>query len=323
MRSIEKLTAAMFPDVYSSLLHPFDPQMPEATWQRAFVLNRWHDEDHFGYVLRDEGKFVGMLGALFSRRQVDGREVRFCNLHNWYVRPEFRAQSLLLMRPILALKDHVVTDLSASSEVVAISARLGFTKLDRTIRMLPRLPWRSSASDVLHLDTEAAAAEKLTSAELQLFRDHQGIDCQHLFVASDEGDCYIIASRIKSRWLPHVFVHHLNNPQVFARQSLQIRHHLLQSGGRYVAVNVPHLAGQKVPYSLLADANQRLVRGIHCPPSAIDSLYSEMPLFKLPIYPRPPLFVRGTALRMWRWKNSCAEWLKSWHSASENGLRSC
>lgn len=303
MRSIEKLTAAMFPDVYDRLLRPFAPYMPRATLERAFVPRGWHDEDHFGYVLLVDGQPAGLLGALFSRRQINGQEVRFCNLHNWYVQPEHRASSLLLMRPILALRDCVITDLSASGEVVAISERLGFTRLDRTIRLLPPLPWQGSSATLVDLTAEPdRAPELLTAAEQTIFRDHQNIDCQHLVVLSDQGSCYLVASRNPSRWLPHTLVHYLSNPAVFARQHAFIRAQLLRSGGRYVAVNRPHLAGETIPCSFSADSNQRLVRGSAAAPEAIDSLYSELTLFKLPNYPRPPQLVRGLALRLWRWQ---------------------
>ncbi|QDU27674.1 hypothetical protein ETAA8_27630 [Anatilimnocola aggregata] len=305
MPAIEKLTAAMFPEVFDTLLREFDPQMPEAKCRRAFEPRGWHDEDHFGYVLRDQGRPVGVLGALFSRRLINGQDVRFCNLHNWYVQPAHRAASLLLMRPILALKDHVVTDLSASGEVVAISERLGFSKLDRTIRLLPKMPRGRATADVIELTSQPELAEaKLTPTEFQLYRDHQGIECRHLWIESSEGSCYLVASLVASRWLPHVFVHHLTNPEVFSRHHRLIRQHLLSAGGYYVAVNEPHLHDQRIPCSLRADANQRLVRGNLCPPAAIDSLYSEMPLFKLPIHPRPPLFIRGLALKLWRWKQA-------------------
>jgi hypothetical protein len=304
--SIEKLTAGMFPEVFT-LLHRLDPHMPEAIARRAFEPRGWHDEDHYGYVMLAEGKPVGVLGALFSQRLIEGRSVRFCNLHNWYVEPAHRARSLLLMRPILALKDHVITDLSASGEVVAISERLGFTRLDRTIRLLPQIPWKSGTADLIDLvKTPDVVASRLNAQEQQLVRDHQHIGCQVLLVESDDGHCLVIASTVPARWLPHVFVHYLSNPQVFARHHSQIRHQLLRAGGCYVAVNTPHLAGETIPYSFTADANQRLVRGTHCPPESIDSLYSEMPLLKLPVYPRPPLFIRGTALRLWRLKKALA-----------------
>lgn len=116
MRSIEKLTAAMFPDVYDRLLRPFAPYMPRATLEAGFVPRGWHDEDHFGYVLLVDGKPAGLLGALFSRRQINGQEVRFCNLHNWYVQPEHPPAVCCRCGRSLVLRDCVITDLSASGE---------------------------------------------------------------------------------------------------------------------------------------------------------------------------------------------------------------
>lgn len=310
-RQIEKITAAMFPEIYDRLLHPFSPYMRREVFKRAFVPRGWHDEDHFGYVLRVVGEPVGMLGALFSRRQIDGSEVRFCNLHNWYVQPAHRASSLLLMRPILALQDCVITDLSASGEVVAISERLGFTKIDRTIRVLPPIPWRGRGVELIDLAAEPHRAVELLSPEDQIiFRDHQDIHCQHWVVRNEAETCYLVASKIPSRWMPHTMVHYLSNPRLFAQHHAFLRGQLLRNGGgRYVAVNEPHLASAKasIPCSFRADSNQRLVRGNQVggkliEPAAIDSLYSELALFKLPCYPRPPKFMRGVALQLWKWQ---------------------
>jgi hypothetical protein len=305
MRTVDKLTAAMFPEVYEQLLRIFSPHMPREAFQRAFVPRGWNDEDHFGYVLRVDGQLAGLLGTLFSTRELAGRTYRFCNLHSWFVLPTHRAFSLLLMRPVLTLPDCVLTDFSASAEVMAISERLGFRTLDRTIRMMPPLPWRGRGAEVIDLQADPDLSSRLLSPAQQiLFRDHQGIDCEHLLVRDDAGECYIVASRVPSRWLPHVHVHYLSDPRTFARLHATIRSYLFaRLGGRYVAINTPHLAGEKLPYSLGADANRRLIRGPEIESSLVDSLYSELPLFKLPIYPRPPLAIRGVALRLWQWQN--------------------
>lgn len=293
----------MFPEVYERLLRRFSPRVPRELFERAFVPRGWHDDDHYGYVLCSGGQPVGVLGTLFSRRQVDGRELQFCNLHNWYVEPDHRANSLLLMRQVLALRDCILTDLSPSGEVVAISTRLGFTRLDRSILLLPPLPWRGgAAAEIIDLQQHPErAAELLTPAEQQIYRDHQAIDCSHHIVLSDEGRCYLVSSRQASRWLPHALIHHVSQPQIFARHHGAIRARL--HAGYYLAVCRDHLAGATIPYSFRTDSNHRLVRG-ECPAAAVDTLYSEFALFKLPLHPRGPEWLRRAIRRCWPRRNA-------------------
>ena len=46
-----------------------------------------------GFLLREEGRVVGALTALYSERQVAGRTERFCNVATWCVLPSHRSQS--------------------------------------------------------------------------------------------------------------------------------------------------------------------------------------------------------------------------------------
>ncbi|MGE3818647.1 MAG: hypothetical protein AB7I30_04380 [Isosphaeraceae bacterium] len=313
MPALEKLTSSRVEELFETVVRPLAPRIPRQRWQRAFEPRDWRDEEHFGYVLVDGGKMIGMLGTLFSRRSIDGRDVRFCNLHNWYVTPEHRASSLLLMRPVLALREHVVTDLTATDEVVAISRRLGFATIERTALLLPPLPpspgRNSHEIELIDLTDQPDQADSaLNATELRIFRDHQGIDCGHLLVRAPEGRCYLVYSQIACRWLPHCHIHHVSDATVFSRRHAAIRRRLLRDGGCYVALSSPLLGGAKLPLSIANGTCPWLVRSTSPPPTSLDSLYSEIPLSQLPLYPRPPRFLLPATRRLVRrWKNRASE----------------
>jgi hypothetical protein len=125
--SLKKITPDFLPELIETMLRRLDPQMSRERWRRAFTCCASSDEGDAGYALTDGGKIVGMQGMIFSRRTIAGQYARFCNLHCWFVEPEYRPKSLLLMKPVLDLKEHTITDLSASARVLDISKRLGFT----------------------------------------------------------------------------------------------------------------------------------------------------------------------------------------------------
>jgi hypothetical protein len=301
---VEKMTAEMFPEVYETLLRKLDPQRSRTHWQVPFVDRHWHDETHVGYLLKVRGELVGMMGTLFCERTLNGKIARFCNLHAWYVAPEHRSGSLLLMRPILALKDHTITDFSALPQVATISKRLGFLTLDNHIVVIPPLPWSRDRSVKLSelADEPALAERRLNPVDLQIYRDHQGIGCSHLLVESESEYCYLVSNRIQARWLPYQQVHYISDKHFFAKHHLPIRTHLLRMRTRYIAVGSRLLEGVSVPYSLLTRSHEQLYRPSQSSPprEQIDTLYSELPLMKLCMHFDAIHKIRSTANRFVR-----------------------
>jgi len=281
--SLVKLTPTLFPEVHEHLLRKLDPNMPVTRWQ-ATLDGRWHQDDCVGYALIEQGRPVGMLGMLFSEREIGGRTARFCNLHSWYVEPEHRASSLLLMRPALAAREHTLTDLSPSRRVVEISRRLGFETLEQTITMLPWLPWQGGdAAEVLELaPDDPRAARLLSPADLRVFRDHQGIDCRHWLVLDRGEYCYLVSSRLRHPRFGYSYLHHVSRPRLLARHHAAVRTRMLQGGLRCVAVCTRLLDGVRVPFSLTTRTNEKLFRPAGVPAAQVDTLYSELVLLKLP-----------------------------------------
>ena len=143
MDALIKITPEVFPQLCDTLLRELDPNMSAASWRRVFV-DFASPEYGGGYLLTDGGKFVGLVGGIYSERTIQGQKAKFCNVHSWYVPPEFRGRSLLLMRPLMRLSDHTVTDLTPTKSVAKISRRLGFELLDSHAWLL--LPMRRNSS---------------------------------------------------------------------------------------------------------------------------------------------------------------------------------
>lgn len=287
MVSVERLTSEMFPELYAALLPELNPSIPEADWRSAFTQVQPGEEDLCGFVLVDAGKLVGVLGAIFSHRQIAGRTVRFLNTHSWYVKPDYRPQSLLLMRQAMKYKEHTHTDFTAGRQVRPLLKRLGFTPLDdRAVLLLPM----TGNSESAHLDEltspESPRAARLTEDDGRILADHQGFGCGHLLIESEGEYCYVVSSRVDRHWLSYCLVHYISNPGLFAKNHLAARRHLLRhSGARYVTVEARHLADFQLPASLNVRANPQfcIPRGVT--PAQIDTLYSELAHFKLSILP--------------------------------------
>lgn len=296
-----KITSSLFPELYETILRDWNANLSREQWQRAFT-GRWEcEEDYFGYALADGSRIVGMLGMLFSERFVAGRPMRFCNLHSWYVSPEYRSKSLALLKPVVALKDHIVTDFTPGPAVSAISKRLGFKPLKSDVLILPPMPpgvGRSRASVIeLQGDNDPGAAQ-MEAADHRIYLDHLNLDCGHMVARDGDEYCYLVYSRIADRGLPYCLIHYVSNRQLFARQQKAIRKHLLDHGKSRFAVLETRLAeGERVPLTFRTTANEKLYCGKGIAPHQIDTLYSEIVLLKHSPLPSLSQRLRATAKR--------------------------
>jgi hypothetical protein len=278
-----KLTAGMFPEMHAELLRDMNPRMTADEWRIAFSDRGWHDEDHFGYLLVEGGCPVGVLGALFSKRTVGGREMRFCNLHTWYVKQEHRAKSLLLMRPALALKEHTLTDFTASPDVIVMFKRLGFATLDSHVWVLPKLPHiQGGRLRFAQWSEDAEVADPVFDpVSARLISDHRGLDCGHLAFTDGKESCVVIFSRFTAVKPAHCEIHHISNPSLFRRHHREARSRLLeQTGTRHVVVESRHLPGG-APFAFKLRILEKLYRSAGVPAVSVDNLYTEIVLLKL------------------------------------------
>ncbi len=284
MPAIVKITPALFDDLYRWQLRDWNPRISEARWRRAFQCSQTAAEDYSGYAMTDGEKIVGVLGMMFSERRINGRTARLCNLHSWRVDPEYRAKSLLMLRPIAALQDHTITDLTSHSDVVAIIKRIGLGTLDQRATILPWLPWKSRANGLTIREMTEPVSQYdgvLSPDDAAIYRDHQDLDCGHLLVQTQQGYCYIVSSSIKHRWTQHCLVHYISSLRLFAAHHAAIRASLMRaSRSRWVVVDTRLLADTQLPYTFQLEATEKLYRSNQLAPHEIDSLYTEQAVLK-------------------------------------------
>jgi hypothetical protein len=225
-----------------------------------------------------------MLGTILSERDIASRPARFCNLHSWYVQPEYRGKSLLLMRQVLKLADHTITDFSPTRSVVAISRRLGFEQLDSSAWLL--MPMHSAAADrLVEVDDEVAAL--LSDSDQRIYRDHSGGGCGHLLLSDPNGYCYVVYSRIEYRWFSYCAVHYISDRRRFIDNQAAFRTRLMQqTRAPLVLVESRHLTGERLPRSLRISTYEKLYRPSGVAASDVDGLYSDAVYLSLSSIPR-------------------------------------
>lgn len=199
LRPIEADDAA----AVASFLHAnLNQGVPAGTWLTLLSPPWQGDAPNHGFQLVTPAGIVGAYVAVYSERVLRGESRRFCNLAAFCVLPDFRADSLRLIRALLRQPGFDFTDLSPSGNVVALDERLGFVHLDTATRIAPNLPAFGRRAVRVSSDPALVAAT-LRGADTATYRDHRDAPAsRHIVVIEDGAYAYLIVRRDRRKGLP-------------------------------------------------------------------------------------------------------------------------
>src|SRR5688572_15132362 len=206
MPTIRKATPDDFEYVYP-LFNGFQAPRPSKEEFQQLFIPRWgSDESYVGFILEENGEAIGYLGTLFSRRDINGRKEKFCNLCTWIVKEEYRSEGLPLLFQVLRMKDVTVTNFTGN-RVASILRKFDFQVLDKTIKIL--LPFPAFGDGCELIFDYSRIATLLDAPDRRVFEDHR--DSKYSFIALRAIDkvSLICFKRVKRKRLPFLEVHYL------------------------------------------------------------------------------------------------------------------
>ncbi len=249
---------------------------PEA-WRRAMGPG-WVEAPNHGFMLTDDDDVVGAYLAIYSQREIDGRQERFCNLAAWCVLEEHRSQGLKLVRAILRQPGYTFTDLSPSGNVVPLNKRLRFAELDTATAAVPNLPWPVSGRVQVTSDL-ATIGRQLSGRDLEIFRDHAHAAAAHHVLVTDGGQsCYLIFRRDRRKRMP-LFgsILYVSNPDLFHRAQRQVSRHLLLRHRVPVTLAELRVVGRRPRgAAMVPHPRPKMFKSDHVRADQVDYLYSEL-----------------------------------------------
>ncbi len=269
-----------FERLYPLFLGFNEPRPSKETFRRLFVRRWGNVDDPFGYLLEDEGQPVGFLGTLFSRREIGGREEKFCNLTTWIVAPDHRSEGLSLLSRVLNRAATTFTNFTGV-KVAPILRRFGFQTLDERARVLLPLPLAGSGE--ISLDPDRIAPH-LDDHDRRILEDHRPFAFPHVLLRRGDEYTYLLVKTVRRKRLPLAEVHYLSHPAVFARLAPGLLGRLcLRLGVFGLLVGEHYLAGQttRLPGATIPQRIPRLFRSVSVPRQAMDTLYSELQVLDL------------------------------------------
>jgi hypothetical protein len=300
MIKVEKVDCTNFlecQDVLSEFLGPGQQEH----WRRIFEYQWPRDETYCGLALKDGDQTVGFLGMIFSRRRVNGKIEKFCNLTHWFVQKPYRSRAISLLLPLFAMRDHTITDLTPSRKVYRIQKKLGFKDLDARGRVL--LPFgrrlfapKSPRIQITH--EPSLIKSKLAGGHLKILNHHLNYPCSHLLAAAEDRYCYIIYAKQKNKRLNYAHVHFISDPDFFSLVYRDIRQSILsESKACYILIDSRFVRNLSLPisFSLPFRAPKQYLSPT-LKPEQIDNLYSEIMLLNLRTHARFKYVIRN----IWR-----------------------
>lgn len=273
------ITAADLPAVAEFLRVNHDDRVPWA----ASCTAPWRQVDtpNLGYQLRDGGHVVGALLALYSERVVAGRAERFCNIGTWCVLPDYRAQSIPLVKALLAQDGYHFTVLSPNAGPQEILAWLKFRFLDTSAVLIPNLPLPSLPGRTTISGDPGVIEQTLTGSDRALYRDHaRALAARHLVLTRGGQYCYVMYREFRHKsLLGYAMILHISNAELFHRSRIPLTRFLLLRRGLVATLAELRVLGRSpVPTAMaLALTNRpKMYRSTSLDPTQIDYLYSEL-----------------------------------------------
>ena len=258
-------------------------KMSREDWRAMLFTYPWWEGAERGFALYANGVAVGFLGTIFSRRNIDGRDETFCNASCWVVREAYRSASILLLKPVLAMRDRTIVNWTPTERSYEIFAKLGFRPLESESLLLPPLatPWSFRGSVEIEPDRVAAA---LSEPERSIQRDLASRpNVRHIVLRDGDRTCYVVATRRLVKGFPIADVHYVGDNDFFWKhRGLAITAFLRAFGAIGMAID-KRFAGERNRRIAIRRPAMRLYRPTdpETPPEAIDGLFSETMTLRL------------------------------------------
>jgi hypothetical protein len=205
---------------------------PEA-WAQAFAQTWCPGKPNNGFMIRDEARIVGGIGAIYAERTVRGRPERFCNITSWCVLDEFRAQSMRLAMALTGQSGFHFTDLTPTEVVSRTLQFLKFRPMDERQAVWPNLPWPLAAlAGIRVVGSHEQVLAMLSAEDARAYRDHRHLPwLMHAAVGRPGASCYVVWKRARWKGISGARILALSDPELFLRHRMAFGSHLLVRHG--------------------------------------------------------------------------------------------
>ena len=277
--TVSPIRDADLPEVAGYWNRHLNPGIPCDIWIDAFRHPWMPDKPNNGFLLRAEGRLVGILGAIYSRQSIAGSALDFCNLTSLVVDPAHRAHLMDLLSACLSQKNLCFTNFTPTPAVAKILRLLRFTELPAGEYLVPHLPVPAIATGLTTIEADGDLERRLTGDAARLWRDHRAISWLNRFAVGDGSRwCLVFWKPTVIKGVPAAHLIGVSDTELLREWQQAIGGHLLLHHGVLASRIDAHLSPKaNWPGISRPVAEPHLVRATPAlPPEQVSFLYSEL-----------------------------------------------
>lgn len=249
------------------------------TWRQLFEYKWLTVKPNLGFVLTTRDEIVGFLGAIYSRRRINGKASLVCNYTSLCIDPNYRSWALRLVAAALPAEDVCCTNLTPIPSSQLMFEAMSFEPLEFFKLIFPPL---------LHVETLLSSRPRiifdrdqirslLDEDQQAIFDDHAEYDCLYLVLCDRNETSYLITKRRIRRGLALSDLLYCSNSELLVRHFERTKLAILRAQRTLALEADARLFGRIRPRGI-RKRQQALFRSSVFRPGEIDNLYSELVL---------------------------------------------
>jgi hypothetical protein len=247
-------------------------------WAKAFRQDWGLAKPNNGFLIRDQGRIVGGIGAIYAERLIRGRPERFCNITSWCVLEAWRAQSMRLAMAVVSQPGFHFTDLTPTEVVSKTLQFLKFKPMNERHALWPNFPWPFARLGGTRVITDPDRIElALAAVDARVFREHRHLPwLRHAAVGRPGACCYVVWKPNRLKGVAGAMVLAMSDAEMFLRYRLALGAHLLRRGCFYTRVESRLLPRLPTLSRELVGFRNKVFRSDTLAEADISNLYSEI-----------------------------------------------
>jgi hypothetical protein len=250
--------------------------MTKDEYRPLFTYPWMPEKSGMGFLLEEEGKLVGFLGAIYSERMIRGESSRFCNLTNWCVLPNFRNESLKLLFAVLGQSGQTIVNLSPSEEVQKMLTRMRYQQLDALKLFsfpLTQLWTLAGRGKLLwdRIEIQGCVDEE----GRKIINDHSDTGCRFVVIAHEGITSLIVSKKRRKQGISFTEILHVSGPELFRQSFERVKLGLMFKDRTMLLAIDERLLKSRLPL-MLPYRRVSFFKSTSLTPQDVDNLYSEI-----------------------------------------------
>lgn len=271
---IEPITDDNLSEFAAFLADNMPAKRSKADWITGLKTAWTEDRPNYGFLMKDEGRVVGGIGAYYAERVIRGKVEKFCNITSWCVLDSHRKFSMQLAMHVVQQDGYHFTDFSPTKVVAGVLQFLKFASLEDGVAVIPNLPLPSLSGRVI--DDPSEIEKVLDANQLAVWRDHVQFPwLKHVVFGRPGQWCYLIYKKGHFKGFSSSRIIYIGTQEIFTRHFSLLSWYFFWKGAMTTHVEQRALKAMPRFAMVRTGFNPKQFLSTTLSASDIDYLYSE------------------------------------------------